>query len=83
MGRGRAKACVRLSVGRGNTRVRVRVWEERACFVLASAIESDKQFLWSPAGASPAAPPLRQDEGSGVHFFLCLSQNSSPPYIHK
>lgn len=68
MGRGRAKACVRLSVGRGNTRV----GEKRACFVLASAIGSDKQFLWSPAGASPAAPPLRQDEGSG------LFQNSPP-----
>lgn len=46
------------------------VQEERACSVLVSAIGGDKQFLWSPAGASLAAPPLRHAGGSGLRFFI-------------
>lgn len=58
--------------------VYVSVWDEattqvregRACSVLVSAIGGDEQFLWSPAGASLAAPPPRHAGGSGLRLFL-------------
>lgn len=61
------------------------VWDEATCgfekkglLRISLCDRGDKQFLWSSAGASLAAPPLKQDGGSGVPFvFACFK---TPPH---